>query len=545
MREGQMSANASPNDIGRVLATTVTRRQVLRGFLVAGAVPSLSAVLAACTGGDGVTPTGTASPGETAVRGGTLRIATPYTVSTLDPIKSAAAGDIEVLGQIYSRLLRRTPDGKDVLPGLAESWEASDDELTWTFVLREAAFSDGSPITAEDVAFSFLRLRDQKDSAYPGAFQVIEDVEAVDERTVRFTLGGPAAPFLGSTEQFNAGIVPKRVVEDLGDDEFGRKPVTSGGFAVAEWRPNERLVLERDPNYWREGLPYLDGVEVIEVLRDPTRTSMVETGEADVAREVPWPKIEEYKQRDDMIVPLDPSSVIYVVLLNHKNPLMKDVRVREAIAMAIDREGITQAVTFGNAAPANSLIPNTVDYYSPDIAPLPFDPAQARALLEDADAVGATVEFLVTDIDDQATQLVQDQLKDVGLQAKLTQVDVGGWWDGIINADYGATVTWWYNEVPDPDPAVRWALCGECGNESYYTFYNNPQVNELTEQALHETDAEERAGLYEEIQRIAMEDVAQIPLWYQPYANVYREWVRDLKMNPAIQWNLDEAWISQ
>lgn len=540
-----MGDDMAPQPIDAILTATVSRRRMLQGVLAVSSTPALSALLSACTGGGTPSPAGETGAVAEPVSGGTLRIATPYTVSSLDPIKSVAAGDIEVLGQIYSRLLRRTPDGKDVLPGLAEEWESSVDELTWTFTLREAAFSDGSPVTADDVVFSFLRLRDQKDSAYPGAFQVIADVVAMDERTVQFTLDGPAAPFLGSTEQFNAGIVPRRVVEDLGDEEFGRNPVTSGGFRVVEWRPNERLILEANPNYWREGLPYLDGVEVIEVLRDPTRVSMIETGEADVAREVPWPQIEEFKQRDDMIVPLEPSSVIYVVLLNHKHPALEDPRVREAMAMAIDREGITNAVTFGNATPANSLIPNTVDYYDPNISPPAYDPDAARALLEEAGAVGAEIEFLVTDIDDQATQLVQDQLGQVGLNAQLTQVDVGGWWDSIIGANYGATVTWWYNEVPDPDPAVRWALCGTCGNDSYYTFYSSEEVNDLTEQALHETDGDERAALYSDIQRIAMDDVAQIPLWYQPYQNVYRSWVHDLHMNPAIQWNLDEAWVSK
>jgi peptide/nickel transport system substrate-binding protein len=538
--EGKMSGASSLKHVHPVFASRLTRRQVLRGMVIVGAAPSLSSLLAACTGKEEVAPT----PVEEITRGGTLRIATPYTVSTLDPIKSVAAGDIEVLGQIYSRLVRRGPDGKEILPGLAESWEPSSDGLTWTFSLREANFSDGSPITADDVVFSFLRLRDQKDSAYGGAFQVIADIVALDTKTVEFTLTGPAAPFLGSTEQFNAGIVPKSVVEDLGDEEFGRNPVTSGGFRVTEWRPNERLILEANPEHWREGLPYLGGVEVIEVLRDPTRVSMLEAGEADVAREVPWPQIEEFKQRDDMIVPLDPSSTIYVVLLNHKDPLLKDATVREALAMAIDRVGITKAVTFGNATPANSLIPNTVDYYDPEATPPPYDPDQARQLIEQAGATSAKIEFLTTSIDDQATQLVQDQLKAVGIDAVITQVDVGGWWDRVVNADYGAAVTWWYNEVPDPDPAVRWALCGTCGNSSYYTFYDNKEVDQLTEDALHATDPTEREALYRDIQRIAMEDVAQIPLWYQPYQNVYRSWVHDLKMNPAIQWNLDEAWMN-
>ena len=113
-----------------------------------------------------------------------LRIVTPYIVATLDPIKSVAAGDITILGQVHAKLLRRSPDGSELLPGLAEKWESSDDGITHTFHLRDVKFSDGSPITAEDVVFSFLRLRDQEDSAYSGAFQVIDKIEATDDKTV-------------------------------------------------------------------------------------------------------------------------------------------------------------------------------------------------------------------------------------------------------------------------------------------------------------------------------------------------------------------------
>ncbi len=533
---------------GGFFGSELTRRQVLRGLLAAGAIPSTSAILAACSGDDGGTTTGsaTASAAGDPVTGGTLRLGTGGAAVTLDPIKSVAAADIVVLGQLYSRLTRRSLDGKEVLPGLAESWEPSEDGVTWTFNLREAAFSDGSPITGEDVVFSYLRLRDQKDSAYGGAFQVIEDIKALDDRTVRFTLTGPAAPFLGSTEQFNAGIVPKAVVEKLGDDRFSKEPVTSGAWQVAEWAQGDRLVLERNPNYWRDGMPYLDGIELITVSKDTTRVSKLEAGEVDAVDGVPWAKIEEFLQTGQYQVPLEPSSVIYIVLLNHEDPNLANPDVRKAMAMAIDREGITQAVTFGHATPANSLIPNTVEYYDPNVAPPAYAPDEARALLESAGATGTQAKFMVVTGDSegaQATQLMQDQLNSVGFDVTIEEVDTNTWWDKVVGADYGATFTWWYNEVPDPDPAVRWALCGECGNDSFYTFYNNEEINQLTEDAVFETDPEARGELYSQIQQTAIEDVAQVPIWYQPYQHAYQPNVRDLHMNPAIQWNWDEAWL--
>lgn len=478
--------------------------------------------------------------------GGTLRIATPYPVTTLDPIKSVAAGDIEILGQLYSRLLRRSPDGSELLPALAERWEESQDKLTWTFELRKANFSDGSPITAEDVVFSYTRLRDQEESAYGNAFQVIDTVEAVDERTVRFTLTGPAAPFLGSTEMFNAGIVPKAAVEKMGDEEFGKNPVVSGPFKVREWRPNDRLILERNEHYWREGLPRLDVVEFIEVSTQATRVSMLLSGEAEVVREVPWAQISELQQREGIVVPLSASSVINIVLLNHNDELIADQRVRRAMAMAIDREGIAAAVTFGHGTMANSPLPNTLDYYDQGLPAIPYDPDGARALLEEAGATGKTVKFMTTGTtEDQTTQLIQAQLNEVGLNVTIEQVDSGSWWDRLTKGDYQATVSWWYNETPDPAEAVRWALCGSCGNSSFYTFYENAEIDQLADEALTETDPQRRGELYARIQALALEEVSQIPLYYQPYANAQLATVQGLVMNPAIQWSLDETSLSQ
>jgi peptide/nickel transport system substrate-binding protein len=138
---------------------------------------------------------------------------------------------------------------------------------------------------------------------------------------------------------------------------------------------------------------------------------------------------------------------------------------------------------------------------------------------------------------------MQDQLNSVGFDVSIEEVDANAWWDKVVGADYGAALTWWYNEVPDPDPAVRWALCGACGNDSFYTFYNDQQIEQLTEQAVFETDPEARADMYSQIQEIAVQDVAQIPIWYQPYQHVYQPNVRNLHMNPAIQWNWEEAWL--
>ena len=477
-----------------------------------------------------------------------LRMATGSPVSTLDPIKSAAAGDIEVLGQLYSRLLRNAPDGSELLPGLAERYEVSDDGLTYTFYLRDAKFSDGSPITAEDVVFSFLRLRDQEDSAYNSMFQVIEDVEAADDKTVVFTLKYPAAPFLGSVEMFNAGIVPKAAVEEMGDEAFAQNPVSSGPFMLKEWRPNDRLILERNPNYWREGMPYLDEVEIIEVTDENTRVSMLRAGEVEVISGTPWSQVDTLIAEEDVRVPLDPSSIINIILINHDAPPLDDVRVRQAIARAIDTRSVVEAVTFGYGEPANSTLPNALQYYDADLPAIPYAPEEAKALLEEAGATGESIEIMITSgssYNTQIAQLLQAQLGAVGLNVTIATVDTPTWWDKVTTADYDITPSWWYNETTDPDQAVRWALCGSCGNSSFYSYYENPEVDALVEEAVRETDPAARGELYSEIQRIALEEVAQIPLYYPPYTIAMSDQVEGLMLSPALQWSLDQARLSE
>lgn len=477
-----------------------------------------------------------------------LRIATPNTVATLDPIKSAAAGDIQVFGQIYARLLKANPEGTELGPGLAERWESTPDKTVWTFYLREdLKFSDGEPLTADDVVFTFLRLRDSEESVYSGPFQPIKDIVALDKKTVQFTLDGPSAPFFGSMEMFNAGIVSKHAVE-ADEAGFAQMPVTSGPYKVREWLPNDRLILERNEYYWREGYPKIDVVEFLEVPNDNTRVSMIKTGEIDVAVSVPYANIEELDSTDEIDVPLDPSTVIEVMLLNHKDPLLSDVNIRKAVAHSLDIEGITQAVTFGLATPANSPIPNTLLYYDADLPAIGYDPVEARRLLEEAGKVGVEIQLMLVSgsaIGEQLTLLAQDQLNQVGFNATVNQVDLGTWWDLLVAGEYQSAITWWYNETPDPDLAVRWALCGSCGSDSFYTFYNNEEINQLTDEAVKEIDEEKRGELYSRIQQIALDEVAQVPFYYAPYTNAYLTTVQGLMMNPALQWSLEEATITK
>ncbi len=161
-----------------------------------------------------------------------------------------------------------------------------------------------------------------------------------------------------------------------------------------------------------------------------------------------------------------------------------------------------------------------------------YDPDKAKELLAESGMAGHEVKILATAgaTEQQMALLLQAQWQAIGLKPVIVNVDGGAWWDSTGKGDYDAAANWWYNETPDPDLAVRWAVCGSCGSNSYNTFYENPKVDELVEQGTIETDPAKRAEIYKEIQRITTEEVAQIPLYYAPYAVAYSKRLKNLRL---------------
>jgi peptide/nickel transport system substrate-binding protein len=475
-----------------------------------------------------------------------IRIGSPYVTTTLDPIRSASAGNIEAFGQLYARLLRRDPSGQRQ-PGLAEKWTISEDGMELTFTLRAAKFSNGVPITGDDVVFSLTRAMSDKKSVYSATLAAVERVTAEGRNIVKVKLKYRFAPALDNLEVFNTGIVSKADVETRGDKAFTDKPVASGPYAVREWRPNDRLILEPNTNYWREGYPKNGGAEFIEVANPNTRVSMLMSGELDAVRDVPWAQLENVGKRDTLRGALEPSTIIYMTLLNERRPPFDNVKVRQAAAHALNVSAITKAMTEGHGTPANTTLPNALDYHAKDLPGLAYDPKLARMLLTEGGYDGKELTILISSAGDaeKLATLLQAQWTAVGLKTKIEKVDRGVWWERVPAGDYDLAPSWWYNETPDPDLAVRWAICGTCGTHSFHTYYDNPKVNELTEQAVRELEPTKRDVLYREIQKISTEEVAQIPLYYPPYANAYAKTLEGLSLSPSLQWSLEEAVLAR
>jgi peptide/nickel transport system substrate-binding protein len=474
---------------------------------------------------------------------GVLTIGRREDGTTFDPIKTAQNVDFWVFSNVYDVLVRVDRTGTKLEPGLAESWEVSPDGLTYTFKIRDAKFSDGSPITAADAAFSLTRIRDDEGSLWSDGYKVIESAEAADDRTLVVKLSTPSAPFLSTLAMPGASVISKAGLEAMGPDAYAEKPVASGAFVVKDWLRGDRVILEKNPNFWEADKVSLDGVEWISVPDDNTRMLKVQAGELDAAIFVPFSRIAEMQKNPDLTVHLDPSTREDHLLINHEKGALATKEVRQALDMAIDKQAIVDAVTFGIGEVAYSYVPKGALYHHADNLKRPHDPAKAKEMLAAAGASDLTLNYVVNagdEVDEQIAVLLQQQLAEAGVTVNLQKVDPSQSWDMLVAGDYDISVMYWTNDILDPDQKTTFVL-GHDTNMNYMTRYNNPAVKDLVAAARLEMDPAKREQMYIDIQKMAKDDAHWIDLYYSPYRNVSRKNIENFYQNPLGRFFLEDT----
>ena len=474
---------------------------------------------------------------------GVLTIGRREDSTTFDPIKTAQNIDNWVFSNVYDVLVRVDKTGTKLEPGLAESWTTSDDGLTYTFKIRDAKFSDGSPLTAEDAAYSLLRIRDDEASLWRDSYKVIDTAVATDAHTLTIKLKSASAPFLSTLALPNASVISKAGMEKLGPDAYAEKPIGSGAFSVEEWRRGDRIILKKNPNFWQADRVKLDGVEWISVPDDNTRMLDVQAGQLDAAIFVPFSRVEELKKDANLKVLIDPSTREDHLLINHAHGDLGKKEVREAIDMAIDKKAIVDTVTFGQGTVANSYIPKGALYHYAHNLQRPYDPEKAKKMLADAGVSSLTLTYLLRagdEVDEQTAVLIQQQLAKAGITANLQKVDPSQEWDMTVSGDYDISVNYWTNDILDPDQKTTFVL-GHDSNNNYMTNYKNEKVKELIAKARQELDPKKREEMYDDLQKMAKADVNWIDLYYSPYINVARKNVDNFYQNPLGRFFLEDT----
>jgi peptide/nickel transport system substrate-binding protein/oligopeptide transport system substrate-binding protein len=471
--------------------------------------------------------------------------------ASLDPLASGSVYESLPLNQIFDGLVA-TDTSLNIAPGLAESWTISRDGTVYRFTLRaNARFADGEPVTAGDVVFTFRRALDPNRERPPMAasyLSVLEDVRAVDPRTVEIRLSRPYVSFLGVLALDNLRIVPRHVIETLGERAFAREPVGSGPFRLGSWT-TERMVLDANPVYW--GPP--SRVERVEIAfpdpADPERPArMMAAGDLDLLEPTPE-ALDLLAGRGEFVVYRYQELAGSFLGLSTAHPPLDDVRVRQAIAHAIDRTAIA-AISPTTRRLAEGILPPGMPGYSPAPKALPHDPERSRRLLAEAGHPGGRglrpVDLYIvrgTAATARTIDRIRSDLEAVGLEVRIHEVSWAEMSRRIDDNAAPAFLLGWIADLVDPDGFVRTLFEPE-GSSNYFAF-QNARVGELLRKATGELNPMERARLYRDLEVEILREAPVVPLFLPRGVVVHRRGVHGVEPGPlgVAALDLEKVWF--
>jgi peptide/nickel transport system substrate-binding protein len=459
--------------------------------------------------------------------GGVLIAAQGAEPERFDPHLTTAFASFQVLENVYDTLVQ-PGDDLSMEPALATDWTISDDGLIWTFNLRDGVtWHNGREFTADDVVFTYNRIMDP-DVGAQNAFRFgsVTEVVAVDDSTVEIHLDRPTPNLLVNIGGFKGmAIVPQEIVDDGTIDTF---PIGTGPFKFVSYTPGDGVILERNAEYWRadEGLPVLDGIQFRAIPDETVKLTALQTGEVHWVDGVPASQIEDLSGSNDVVLERVPGGDYHYFALNQNREPFDNPDVRRAIAMAINREDITEAATFGAATANQTAIPDGNFWYHPYEPYASGDTDAAMALIEDAGVTDLTIEFLVTsDFPETVTQaqVIAAQLEQIGVTVEIADVEFATWLDREANGEFDAFMLSWIGNI-DPDDFYY----AQHHSEGAFNFQgeNNPDLDALLDEARTETDPDARKALYDQAAEIIVDDASYIYLYNPDNMNA---WSPDLE----------------
>ncbi|HQY44432.1 MAG TPA: ABC transporter substrate-binding protein [Paracoccaceae bacterium] len=481
------------------------------------------------------------TPDPNAKAGGAITITYKDDVATLDPAIGYDWQNWSMIKSLFDGLMDYVPGTTTLRPGLAESYEISGDGLTYTFHLRAGVtFHNGRAMTAEDVKYSLDRVTNPAtqspgagffgsikgfDKMSDGSATSLEGVTVVDPATVKIELSRPDATFLHVMAINFSSVVPKEVVDEFGAD-FGKHPVGTGAFKLAEWTTGQRLVFEKNADYWREGVPYLDQV-LFEVGQEPVVALLrLQNGEVDV----PGDGIPPAKFQEVMADPAQAERVVQggqlhtgYVTMNVTTPPFDNVKVRQAVNMAINKDRIIQVIN-GRAKPATQPLPPSMPGYTEGYAGYAYDPEAAKALLAEA-GVGEGFEtdlyVMNTDPNPRIAQAIQQDLAAIGITVNIQSLAQAN----VIEAGGAGTapMIWsggmaWIADFPDPSnfygPILGCAGAAEGGwNWSKYCNAGLDTAAAAADAMSDPAKAADRLKAWSDVYMKVMEDAPWAPVF--------------------------------
>ena len=453
--------------------------------------------------------------GEESTSGGTFTYARSDSTTSFDLHQEITENNAFAIDKVFESLVTFDNDG-NIIDWLAEDHKISDDGLIYTFTLRDGLkFSDGTDVTAEDVKFSIERHLEVGGSLPIEAD--VKSVEAVDEKTVEITLGTAYTPFLSELANFSNGIIPK----DFGgktEEEFFKNPVGTGPFAVSEWDPSGDLTFVKNEYYWQEGKPYIDELVYKVVDDDNQALNQLLAGEIDGIEDLSLSNASNVDGNADTKTATSFSYNVEELFLNTLDEHFSDEHVRRALAMAIDRESLTKALTFGYAEIANTVLPRALLYQTNDtVNALSYDiDAAKEELAQSAYPDGFDTTISIASGNNtrlQEAQIIQAAGAQIGINIEINAQEISTFRSDFRDLNFSMMINSATADYPDANSIFAFQVDPDGWSKCYWTSYNNETAADLMRKGQVTPDGDERAAVYEELQQILADEVPYIPLY--------------------------------
>ena len=511
---------------------------------------------------------GAAAPASSTPKsGGTLVFGRGGDSVGLDPAGRTDGESLNVTDMIFDNLVTFKPGTTEVMPWLAKSWEISKDGKTYTFHLVEkATFTDGTPVNADAVVYSFKRQMDKNSPAYKlggpyeyfeamGLSKLLKDVVKVDDHTVRFELAKPNAPFISTLAMQAFAIVSPTAVAKYKRD-FAFHPVGSGPYKLRVWEKNQRLVLTANPDFWGPK-PYLKTIVIRSIPDNNTRLQEMMAGNLHVMDNPDTNGIKALEQRLGNKVKFAKApgfNVGYLALNTEKKPF-DNVLVRRAIAHAINKQAIVSGIYNGYGIPAKNLLPPTIWGYNNDIKDYDYNPAKAKELLKQAGYPhGFTTDLWAMPVPRpympdgrKVAEAIQGDLAKVGIKAKIVSYEWGTYLQRTEMGEHGMALMGWTGDIGDPDNFLYVLLDKDNAVKpaQNISFYKSDKLHKILIQAQVEQDHAKRIALYREAQVIIHDDVPLVPIAHGVEIVPMKDTVEGFKLDPTGRRRFTGVWLSR
>ena len=468
----------------------------------------------------------------------------------LDPADVVDGESVKVIVNVFETLVTYAEDSADIVPALAEKWEVSKDGKSWTFKLRpNVKFHDGTAFNAEAVRFSLDRLLNPKNSyrfegtfGYAGSYKMIDSIEVVDELTVRFSLKHPTVIFLPNLAMFPACIISPAAMKKHGN-KFFRNPVGTGPFVFRQWRPKRKIVLTANPNYWG-GKAGCDSIVFVPVKENASRALQLERGKIHMMDGVDFTDIGRLKKQNGVTVKTAPGMNMAYLAMNCDVKPFNDVRVRQAVAFAVNRKKILKLAYHGYGQPGVNPLPPTVWGYHSGIEARATNSGNGRQLLKQAGFPNGFKTQLWAMPNPrpympqprQVAQVLKESLKEIGIEVQIVSYDWNQYLDRTANGEHPMCLLGWSTDNADPDNFLYELLDKDKavkGSANNVCFFRNDRVHEVLVAAQKEFDRKKRKSLYWEAQSIIHRESPMIPLAYLPIVAAYSSRVKGYKIHPT------------